>query len=154
MATGYRLPKGEIKPITRDHFPIGKPVVIESIIDGGVGWDFDAPLHIMRPFHLYGEVGSICGVEIERRIEDLLIDLDCGTKRKSDPSLWPYENWRYLDGLFLRTRRGVARRDVTYFRSTVVVKSWAKDDDGCVDYSCVTERLSESGKFVREKIGT
>lgn len=48
----------EMPPITKAMFPIGVPVLVESFIDSGCGWEFDAPLHIMSPFHAYYIVGS------------------------------------------------------------------------------------------------
>lgn len=48
-----------VRPITRELFPLGVPVIVEAMIDRESGWEFDAPLHFISPFHRYREVGSI-----------------------------------------------------------------------------------------------
>lgn len=120
--------------ITRDTFPIGIPISVEAIIDGSCGWEFDAPLHIMRPFHRHYDVGSICVESVESKIEELLIDLDVDGSLPGEDDVWPYANWDYLNGLFLRCRRGKGRRGVSYFRLDVTVNQWWEKNASCFQY--------------------
>lgn len=122
-----------VVPITKRTFPLGQPVLIESFIDGNCGWEYDAPLHFMRPFHRYCIVGSCCTETIDGKIEDIIIDLDCGRTIAPDDDCWPYEP-KYLKRLFRRARNG---NRCMYFRSIVTVNSWS-DDGYCLDFSCET----------------
>lgn len=125
--------------VTRDLFPVGRPVTVEAIIDGACGWEFDAPMHIMRPFHRCCIISSIWPGVLEDRIEDLLISLDIGQTIEPDTDCWPYDE-RYLCGLFRRARAGRARSGVWFLRSVVTVNSWGDTNSvECVDYTCETK---------------
>jgi len=124
----------KLMTLDREAFPIGVPVVIEAIIDGSCGWEFSAPMHVMRPFHRYFETGSICVESVEEKIEDLMIDLDAYVSLSGEDSVWPYANWDYLNGLFLRCRRGKGRQGVSYFRVDVTVSHWSENEKDWVRY--------------------
>lgn len=113
----------EMPPITKDMFPIGKPVFVESFIDSACGWEFDAPLHIMSPFHCYYEVGSNCEETVEDKIQDILFDLEFGEVQQSR-NTWPYKK-SYLKAIYKNLKKGTARRGISYYKTRVVVKHWA-----------------------------
>ena len=134
------------REITRATFPVGKPVVVESIIDGGCGWEFDAPLHIVRPFHWYSVTGSVWTGAPEVKLEEIILDLSIhGSSIVADGNWWPYPDEKYLVGLFQRAKRGSARDGVWYLRTTVTVHDWTEPD-----YDCVTEMFLR-GKRVRDR---
>ena len=123
-----------MKPITRTLFPLHELVVVESFIDN-CGWEFDAPLHFMRPFHRYCITGSACKEVIDERIEDILIDLASDRSIPADDDSWPYTP-SYLKRFFAEIRRGKHKDRVWYYRTEVVVESWGYGDDGqCWNYS-------------------
>lgn len=119
--------------VTRDTFPLGQTVVVEGFIDGSCGWEYDAPLHIMRPFHQYHIVTNSCPETFAEHIEDILQQVGCGTKLAPDCETWPYDA-KYLNNLWARLRGGRARSGVFLFSAEVVVNRWAdtdsEDDDG------------------------
>jgi len=109
--------------ITRNDFPINTPIPFEAFIDGNCGWEFDAPLHFLKPFHRYHEVRSTCKETIEAKIQDLMIDVSCDLEIYESANYWPYEEKKYVEGLMSRLRRGKGRRGVAYFSGFLIVKS-------------------------------
>lgn len=138
MREEIRLKSRWVRPVTKALFPVGVPVVVEAIVDTRSGWEFDAPMHIMRPFHRYCEVGSITSQALEDRIKDILLDLDLGDEIKPDDHAWPYTG-EYLKRVFRQVQKGQRLDRFWHLRSTVVVNSWANDDSGCVDYDVTTK---------------
>lgn len=106
---------------------MGKAVTVEAIVDTACGWEFDAPLHVVSPFHLYREVGSASSAALLRVLENLLIDLDCGRELAPDRNCWPYAP-NYLKRLARNAKRGKARRGILLFRATVTVHRWGALD--------------------------
>jgi len=115
-------------PVTRSIFPLGVPVVIEAITDLASGWDFDAPMHVMTPFHRYCIVGSISDQTLVDEVEELLVNLSCGMEISSDANTWPYDEGHLLS-MFSMAKRGNILSDVRLDRVVVTVTDWG-DADG------------------------
>src|SRR5579872_5034670 len=102
MHEDHILNTPEVRQINKETFPIGQLVKIEAFIDRESGWEFDAPMHIMSPFHRYHETGSICDWALYRVLEDLLIDVDIYGSVEADDNAWPYtakelqEDWEQI----------------------------------------------------------
>jgi hypothetical protein len=141
-AQEFKMPT---RPITRGSFPVGKPVTVLGICDLACGWEFDAPLHIMRPFHLYKEIGSVCPEAMDDAIEDLMLTIDMSGACWSDPSTWPYPP-KYLAGLFARATAGRQREGIVLYRSVVTVHRWSRNDDDGLNYDCVSEKIDSARK--------
>lgn len=118
-----------VQPLTRELFPLGVPVIVEAMIDRESGWEFDAPLHFISPFHRYREVGSISKSTVESRLDDVLTDLDCGLSWEADRHVWPYLPEEYLR-FVSRVRSGHDRRRFAYFRCQVTVRRWDENSLG------------------------
>lgn len=116
----------EMPAITKDRFPIGKPVIVESFIDSACGWEFDAPLHIFSPFHCYYEVGSNCEETVEDKIQGILFDLEFGEVQQSR-NTWPYKK-SYLTRLVRNLKKGTARRGISHYKTQVIVKRWSGEE--------------------------
>lgn len=125
MREAIRLKTKCVQPITRSTFPLNQPVIVEAIIDCESGWEFDAPLHIMRPFHRYIETGSIWAGAVDSALEDILIDLSIGQDESLPPDdhAWPYTG-KYLDRVFRQVRNGGRRDRFCYYRRIVLVTDW------------------------------
>lgn len=130
--------------ITANTFPLNTPIIIESFIDGACGWEFDAPLHIMVPFHAYAEVGSNCAAVVGAKVEDILIDVACdiefGTAAIEDNHYWPYKDRAAARRRFIRARDGGKRpqHGLAYYKHELVIR-----DFKVLDYTCklLTERF-------------
>lgn len=116
-----------VRPVTREVFPLYVPVIVEAMIDREPGWEFDAPLHFIAPFHRYCEVGSICETSVLKELDDLLLDLDCCFSYSADAHCWPYLPAEYLR-FASRVRAGHDRRRFAYFRCEVTVTRWGTSD--------------------------
>jgi hypothetical protein len=127
-----------VKPVTQATFPIGVPVEVHAIVDTKCGWEFDAPMHIMRPFHQYCIVSSISERTLEAEIEDILIDLDLGVALKPDSDAWPYTG-DYLKRVFRQVVNGKQLGRFWHLVSKVTVQSWSKNADDCVRYKIKTK---------------
>lgn len=123
MNANYSLKS--LPPITQEIFPIGKPVVINSFVDTNCGWEYDAPLHIFSPFHMYYEIGSNCDETVTGKIEDVLVDLE-SRQVKQDPSTWPYLV-NYYEQMVAKINKGKAPKRLCLYRTTVVVNHWGED---------------------------
>lgn len=121
-------------PITRDMFPVGKPVVLDSFVDTNCGWEFDAPLHFFAPIHLYYEVGSNHEDTVSEKIYELLVDLE---DREVEQSLstWPYLS-NYYEQMVAKITKGKAPKRLSLYRTTVTVRHWGEDG-----YDVFTEEL-------------
>ena len=100
----------------------GTKIIFEGFCDSEAGWEFDAPLHIVKPFHLYriiSSLGSEAGLyEVERIFEYIPPE---GIKEDTDKhTWWPYHE-QYVKRTFRLARRGKARRGIHYFKVEVKV---------------------------------
>lgn len=111
--------------ISKEVFPLGIPVIVESIIDRQSGYEFDAPMEVMVPFRMFCEVHSTGHDSVEQKLEDLIIDLDCGIKRTEGPENENAE--AELAEVFSRVRSGYLRDRFSYFRTEIQVDKWSSD---------------------------
>lgn len=128
------------KEITKDMFPVGVQVIVETIIDSASGWEFGAPMDVMSPFRAVFEVGSIGHGSVESKLEDLIIDLDCGLKRYQDSG---DDADPELNEVFSKVRSGHMRSRYAYFRTAVTVNRWSPDgadDSDSLDFSIAEVR--------------
>lgn len=128
-----------VVPITKATFPVGRVITVESIIHGNTGWEFDAPLHFMRPFHLHCITGSACTEAINRKLEDLLIDLDCEKEIPADTDAWPFRG-ETLKRIFVKAQRREAQ-GVFYYRSKVRVRRWSAPGAADADWVIETKEF-------------
>lgn len=112
--------------IRRDTFPIDTPVVVRSFCDTRAGWEYDAPLHIMEPFHGYRIISSICDEVVNGIVEDILVDLELGRIIAPDSDCWPYSP-AYLKRLWRQGKSGNSDRLIV-FETTVVVRNWGTEE--------------------------
>lgn len=112
--------------ITKDAFPVGKPVIVESFIDRkaeGVWF-----LEIMEPFRLYAETYTDGHRAVDVTLEDLIIDIDCGIKRCGPEHVWRGEET--VREIFSRVRSGHLRDRYACHRTQVIVHAWSTDLGG------------------------
>ena len=133
--------------ITKDTFPLGVPVLIETMIDREAGWEFDAPMEIMSPFRLFRETGSIGPEAVEAVLEDLLIDFDCNLTVEPD-CVGDDDDDAALHEIFSKVRGGRLRKRWAYYRTTVVVNRWTSEDESIdADWTITTELANSAPSF-------
>lgn len=128
-----------VVPITRDTFPLNTPVIVRSFVDTNSGWEFDAPLHIMEPFHSYHIVSSIGEDVVDELLQEMLVDLQMRAVLDADDDPWPYSP-KYLKRLWQRGKRGEVER-LVIFESTIVVSNWGSEEDDWDDGEWTVETV-------------
>lgn len=128
-----------VVPITRDTFPLNTPVIVRSFVDTNPGWEYDAPLHFMEPFHSYHIVSSIGDDVVDEILEEMLVDLQLRAVIEADADAWPYSP-KYLKNLWRRAKRGEVQR-LVIFESTVTVVSWGNEENDWDDYEWSVETV-------------
>ncbi len=121
------LKHSSVRGVTKATFPVGEIVTVEAFIDREAGWEFDAPLHFIAPFHRYYETGSIGVESVRAHLEDILIDLDCGIDLRPCDHPWPYAP-EELTRIISRVRSGHDRKRFAYYRVNVLVDNWTEGD--------------------------
>lgn len=133
-----KLTGRNVRPITRADFPFNTPVIVEAFIDREAGWEFDAPMHIMVPWHRYCIINSITSHVLFDRIDNILTDLDCGFSVEADDDSWPYSPG-YLKRKWRQIRSGKCAKRFPVLSATVTVFEWASNDESCGQWDIKSE---------------
>lgn len=110
-------------------------LMFEGFFDYESGWEFDMPIHMVKPVYRTGEGGSLG--EVEQMVETFMIDLDLDGSVKEEPIheglRFPYRE-RTAMSYFYRSRKGKARKGIKYWWQAVLVEGRNAEGELVWDY--------------------
>ena len=126
--------------LSLEQLKIPGEIVFEGFYDYESGWEFDMPIHVVKPVYR-----TCCGGNsghIENIIEDLMISLDLDGEVKEEELSgfhlydkgfrWPYISTTAMQH-FYKARKGKARRGIKYWKAVVGIKSLTRLKDGTTE---------------------